>query len=294
MALVPETEALFEAAGALSITLTDPEDTPVLEPGVGETPLWPEVVVTALFEPGADAEQLRTRLGGILGEPLAQKMRASVLENQDWERAWMADFKAMQFGRGLWIVPTSEEIPAKAETVLRLDPGLAFGTGTHPTTRLCLEWVDAQNCQGKTVLDFGCGSGVLGIAAALKGAARVWCVDNDPQALVATRENALRNKVLNTLVIQGCDENSEWAVDLVVANILAGTLIQLAPLLAGALHPGGRILLSGILEHQAENVSTAYEQWIPGMQVQTLDGWVAISGIKENREQDKSQWQTAV
>lgn len=280
---MPAIELLFETAGALSVTLTDPQDTPVLEPGVGETPLWPEVVVTALFESHTPVEQLRASLAAAHGDSLAALMIVDTLPDQDWERAWMADFKAMQFGRGLWIVPTSQDIPAQAEIVLRLDPGLAFGTGTHPTTRLCLEWIDGQNCTGATVVDFGCGSGVLGIATALKGAERVWCVDNDPQALTATRDNAQANGVLGKLVIAGADVCLEVEADLVVANILAGTLIELAPVLAGALRPGGRIVLSGILEQQAGEVATAYAPWVPGMQAQVLDGWVALCGRKPDQ-----------
>lgn len=282
--LVPEVEHLLESEGALSITLTDPGDTPVLEPGVGESPLWPVVVVKALFGSDAPIDQIQARISGPNGISPAGKIAASTLADQDWERAWMADFKSMPFGHGLWIVPTNEEVPEQAETALRLDPGLAFGTGTHPTTRLCLEWIAGQNCAGKSVLDFGCGSGVLGIATALRGAERVWCIDNDPQALVATRDNAQRNGVFDKLVIGNSDENSDFAADLVVANILASTLIQLAPVLAGALSPGGRIALSGVLEHQANEVSNAFVQWVPDMKAKTLDGWVALSGVKSNRE----------
>jgi ribosomal protein L11 methyltransferase len=271
-------ESLLSSQGALSITLTDVADTPVLEPGVGETPLWPEVEVTGLFDDNVDMDRLRAVASLAPGVDSATQIRFKRIKDQDWERAWMEGFKPMKFGRELWIVPGEQEAPETPGQLIRLDPGLAFGSGTHPTTRLCLEWIDTHSFEGKSVVDFGCGSGVLGIAAALKGAREVQCVDNDPQALRATRDNAQRNGVGENVVVLDASAFSDAWVDVILANILAGTLVELAPVLSSALKPGGAIALSGILPEQIEMVLEVYEPWLENMKTSSLDEWVLING----------------
>jgi ribosomal protein L11 methyltransferase len=216
------------------------------------------------------------------GNEQPHRARSRVLDDQDWERAWMDHFEPMQFGDHLWIVPFNHDLPepaaAPGSTVVRLDPGLAFGTGTHPTTRLCLEWLDQTECSGLTVLDYGCGSGVLGIAAALKGASRVICVDNDPQALVSTLDNARRNGVSDVVQARRPDEPGIDRADLVLANILAGQLVSLAPVLTTAARQGAVIALSGILRQQVDEVAAAYRPWTGTMNITGNEDWVRLDG----------------
>ena len=192
----------------------------------------------------------------------------------------MDRFKPMRFGSDLWIVPGDAQIPASALYALRLDPGLAFGTGTHPTTHLCLEWMDGHDFNSQRVVDYGCGSGVLGITAAIKGAETVICVDNDPQALTATTDNAQRNDVQNKVEVRSPEQFKQQQADVVLANILAGPLVELAPRLSATLRPGGSLVLSGILEAQAEEVGNAYATEFPGLEKKVLDGWVLLTGIE--------------
>ena len=276
----PLVESLLHNEPVLALTLTDDADDPVLEPGVGETPLWPSVCVTALFSGDTAIEPLARILSLVPGVGRPQQVSFRKFEDQQWERVWLDRFKPMQFGTGLWIVPGAASAPEAASHILRLDPGLAFGTGTHPTTHLCLEWMDSQDFDGKQVVDYGCGSGVLGIAAAIKGAGSVICVDNDPQALIATADNALRNGAQD--IIHGLlpEQFKPQAADTVLANILAGPLVELAPRLGAALRPGGQLVLSGILQEQAKEVINAYQDDFPNLKVKLLDGWVLLTGQK--------------
>jgi len=270
-------EAVLEQLGALAITLEDDADDPVLEPGPGETPLWPTVHVRGLFELDASQQGITDALQRVPGINRPQLIRWRELGDQDWERAWIDRFQPMKFGRNLWIVPSGMQIPFSAEnTEIRLDPGLAFGTGTHPTTALCLEWLDGQALSGRRVVDYGCGSGILGIAAALKGAARVICVDNDPQALQATFANAQRNGVADLILCQSPEKYSEQQADIVLANILAGPLIALFPVLTGSLKKQGQLVLSGVLEEQAEMVMSVYRHCCTDLKPKTLDGWARL------------------
>jgi len=274
---VPQTEELLEALGALSVTLEDEADHPVLEPDPGTTPLWPVVQVRGLFEAGADRERLLTELHGKLGGVRSDRIRWREVGDRDWTRAWMERFRPMRFGRRLWIVPSGMAIPPDPEhVVLDLDPGLAFGTGTHPTTALCLEWLDAQPAITGTVVDYGCGSGVLGIAAALLGAERVIGVDTDPQALEAIAANAARNGVDDRVACQAPEYFAEAAADLVLANILAGPLVTLAPNLIACAKPGAPIVLSGILESQADEVAAAYEPFCDRIATSLKDSWARL------------------
>ena len=276
----PLVESLLQNEPVLALTLTDDADDPVLEPGVGETPLWPSVCVTALFAGETPVEPLAKMLSLVPGVDWPHQVSFRRFEDQQWERAWMDRFKPMRFGRDLWIVPGNSEVPESARDVLRLDPGLAFGTGTHPTTRMCLEWMDGHNFENETVVDYGCGSGVLGITAAIKGASDVVCVDNDPQALIATRNNALRNAVQDAIACLEPEQFEAAPADVVLANILAGPLVELAPRLCAALGRGGSLVLSGILEGQADEVADAYSAEISKIERKVMDGWVLLTGTK--------------
>lgn len=293
-------EALLESLGALALTLVDPADRPVLEPAPGETPLWPVVELRGLFEAQVDRAAVVQRLletpdiGGV------SEISWRVVEDRDWERAWMDRFRPMRFGERLWIVPggmagvapgnpsafppsLGVEAPADPDAVIvKLDPGLAFGTGTHPTTAQCLEWIDGQEMNGRIVIDYGCGSGVLGIAAALKGARQVVSIDIDPQALEATAENARRNGVAARILCQEPGEAHGDAADVLFANILAGTLVELAPRLGACLRPGGRIVLAGILAEQADAVAAAYAVDFGQMTHVIREGWVRLEGVRKS------------
>jgi len=274
-------EAVLEELGALAITLEDDADNPVLEPGPGSTPLWPSVHLRGLFDADVAREYITTTLQREAGIDRPDLMRWRQVDDQDWTRAWMDRFQPMQFGRRLWIVPTGMSIAYdEKNTEIRLDPGLAFGTGTHPTTALCLQWLDGQDLAGKTVVDFGCGSGILGIAAALKGASRVVCVDNDPQALEATAANAVRNDVENRIDCVAPEDFAGQEADIVLANILARPLIDLAPLLSVSVRRGGQIVLSGILEEQATGVAQAYREAFGEMELKSNNGWIRLTGTR--------------
>jgi ribosomal protein L11 methyltransferase len=269
-------EACF-AAGALSVTLADAADEPVLEPAPGTTPLWRQVRISALFPAAADGTVLTAVLASALGLP-AGRITHEVLADRAWEREWLKDFRPMRFGRRLWICPGGQRAPDPEAAVLELDPGLAFGTGTHPTTALCLEWLDAADLAGETVLDYGCGSGVLALAALRLGAVTACAVDIDPQALLATRENAARNGLQSRLQVMpaGVLATGEW--DVVLANILAGPLVDLAPALAHRVRADGAVVLAGMLEEQAEGVARAYRPWFHMRMFAKRDGWAVLEG----------------
>src|SRR5580693_4250524 len=251
-------EAALLDVGASSITFVDRGDEPVLEPKPGEVRLWSDTLVRALFQESSDAALNLDRLASALGPHVTQTARVRAVQDQVWERAWLVGWKSLRFGRRLWVCPRAAEAPEDPQAiVVRLDPGLAFGTGTHPTTALCLQLLDAMPLAGRSVIDYGCGSGILGIAALKLGASQVVAVDLDSQALLATRENAVRNAVSARLRTQATPAALEPA-DLVLANILAEPLIELAPILTGACRIRGDLILSGLLRTQAYAVKTAY------------------------------------
>lgn len=271
--------ALFEI-GASSITFVDRGDEPVLEPKPGEIKLWRDTLVRALFEESADVARdailQLDRLSVSLGSQVAQSARVRAVATEVWERAWLKDWKPMRFGRRLWVIPRAADPPADRDAVVvRLDPGLAFGTGAHPTTALCLQVLESLPLSGRNLIDYGCGSGILGVAALKLGAAHVVAVDLDPQALLATRENAIRNDVSAAIAVQGIDIPLVTAY-CVLANILAGPLIELAPKLTAACEPGGRIVLSGLLKGQAHAVKAAYATGFDMVQVIERDEWCCI------------------
>ena len=272
-------EALL-ALGAVSVTYSDAADDPVLEPGLGETPLWNETRVTALFEDSAVTHEIADRLRDALNVAELPEHAVEVLEDRDWEREWLIDLKPMQFGRRLWICPGDQQPAGHGAVIVQLDPGLAFGTGTHPTTAMCLEWLDGLPLDGARVLDYGCGSGVLAVAAMKLGAASADGTDIDPQALLATQQNAERNAVEVGIVDDPAAISGQY--DVVIANILAGPLVELANQLSEYVKSDGRLALSGVLEKQAASVRKAYERCIEFEEQKEMhqDGqtWVRLSG----------------
>jgi ribosomal protein L11 methyltransferase len=266
--------------GALSVTLSDAGDEPLLEPAPGETPLWRDTRITALFDAGTDLDALPDHLSSSLNSDRLPAYRTETLADRPWEREWLRDFGPMRFGERLWIVPGDEPEPAGDAITVRLDPGLAFGTGTHATTALCLEWLDGLELGGKRVFDFGCGSGVLGIAALKLGAASVDAIDIDLQAITATRQNAERNGVADRMSAGSTFPADDIGYDVVVANILAGTLIEQANQIVAAIAGGGRVALAGILNAQADAVMAAFEDHVAFGPAVTREGWVMLSGTR--------------
>jgi ribosomal protein L11 methyltransferase len=277
----PIERALFES-GALAVTLKDAGDTPILEPAPGATPLWPSIALTALYADGTDPGALVARLRARLAAPELE-FRSSRLEDRPWEREWLKDFRPMRFGRRLWICPGGQLPPRDAvagETplIVWLDPGLAFGTGTHPTTALCLEWLDAAALGGRRILDVGCGSGVLAIAALKLGARAALAVDIDPQALIATADNAARNGIGAALEVRPADGDWGEPCEVLLANILAEPLIALASRFGGATRPGAELVLSGLLPEQAAAVTAACRPWFDMDIAREREGWVGLVG----------------
>jgi ribosomal protein L11 methyltransferase len=274
---VEQAEAALFELGAASVTLLDAEDQPVHEPDPGEVRLWPEVVVQGLFA-ASDLDR-ETLVQGLIAAGVvasASDIAFADLAEQNWARAWMDQYQPLRFGHGLWICPSHIEPDPDWSLVIRLDPGLAFGSGTHPTTAMCLEWIDGARLDGRRVIDFGCGSGILAIAAALKGASRVIAVDHDPQALLATTDNAGRNGVADRISCLAPADFRPEPADCVLANILAGPLIELAPLLSGCVAAGGSLVLSGILSEQAESVSAAYRSDLGEPALTRQEDWVRL------------------
>ena len=276
----PLIELLFESLGAVAVTMEDAADEPMLEPAPGETPLWQATRITGLFEGDTDPDSLRSTINQTLATDVSRHLQLERLADQDWERAWMDQFHPMQFGQRLWIRPSGSTIAQNDAVIVDLDPGLAFGTGTHPTTALCLRWLDGHDLHGKTVIDFGCGSGVLGIAALKLGASRVIAVDHDPQAVLATRDNAARNDVSDRIEVLHSDGFESRSADLVLANILANVLIALAPRIEELVTPGGQLVMSGVLQAQADDVMRAYADSLDFQAIQAQDDWVLLQGAK--------------
>ena len=278
-----QTEAIENAllaSGAVSVTLEDNADQPIFEPGLGETPLWDQVRITGLYDAEIDTRNTLIRI--------EQKLRASLpehrweqLEDKDWEREWMSNYHAICCGDRLWICPSWQQPPEPDKVNLMLDPGLAFGTGTHPNTFLCMQWIDQQDFTGLDVVDYGCGSGILGIATLLLGARKVIGVDIDPQALLATTENAKRNQLpedaMPVYLPQRCPN---IAADFMLANILAGPLAELAPTLSAMTKTGGKLCLSGILAIQAQSVIAAYSPWFDFDPIVEQEEWVRLTATK--------------
>ncbi|WP_110648937.1 50S ribosomal protein L11 methyltransferase [Salinicola peritrichatus] len=281
-------EELLLAEGASAITLQDAHDEPVFEPDRGTTPLWRETVLTGLYDDLNDVEVMIERVQRAWAQQLPDEptpqIEYELLADRDWEREWMDGFEPLRMGERLWIVPSWHAAPDPQAVNLLLDPGLAFGTGTHPTTALCLGWLDAQDLDQRQILDYGCGSGILAIAALKLGADTAVGVDIDPQALQASRDNAERNGIDESRLILDYPERlGQGRFDVVVANILAGPLIKLAAAIAGRVAPGGRLALSGILAAQAESVLDAYrDQDMVMDEPQEKEGWMLLTGHRRD------------
>jgi len=285
-------EQALDAHGALALTLLDAEEGSanehaILEPGVGQTPLWDDVTLSALFDGNTDALALLDALARADAALDWAHARFRTVDDQDWERAWLDQFQPMRFGQRLWIVPWNQPLPDAAQTpdaaIVRLDPGLAFGSGTHPTTALCLTWLDelacAGNLRGHTVLDMGCGSGILALAALKLGAAAAVGIDNDPQALTATQDNADRNGLDVRAFLPEHAPIAQYPV--VLANILASALDTLAEHLAASTAPGGRMALSGILHGQEDALIIRYAPWFEALETARDGDWMRITGIRK-------------
>lgn len=278
-------EDLLLSAGCAAVTFEDSEDQPIFEPDLGTTPLWSNTTITGLFSAEHNLEetleQIKQGHDNLFPDQHLPQVKAEILEDKDWEREWMENYHPMQFGKRLWVCPSWREAPEPEAVNLMLDPGLAFGTGTHPTTALCLEWLDAQKLDDHYVIDYGCGSGILGIAALLLGANRAIGIDIDPQALQATKDNLQRNKLSSDSleVFMPEDQPSEQA-DTLVANILAGPLVQLAPTIQSLVKPGGKLCLSGLLANQGEEICETYSAWFELEPISIKEGWIRVTGTK--------------
>jgi ribosomal protein L11 methyltransferase len=274
---VDEVSEAFNSIGALSVTVLDAGDEPLLEPAPGEAPLWSNTRIVAMFDAAQDSVELKQQLLAVLEVPLPDFL-VETLADRDWSNTWRETFGAMRFGERLWVCPVGEPPSEAGAIVVHMDPGMAFGTGTHATTAMCLHWLDAHPPVNRSVIDYGCGSGILAIAAHKLAAANVTAVDIDPQALLATRENARRNdcdfEVLHPEAL------GKRSADLVVANILANPLIELAEGMARRVHAGGRLILTGILAEQAEAVMAAYVGWFVFAAPVYREEWVLLEGLK--------------
>ena len=275
-------DMLMEETGALSVTFLDAKDVPIFEPLPGETRLWGETDIVALYDAETDMDLVVTQLkaSNVLDDNFAYKVEQ--LEDKDWEREWMDNFHPMKFGERLWICPSWREIPEPDAINVMLDPGLAFGTGTHATTALCLEWLESIDLKGKTVIDFGCGSGILAIAAIKLGAAKVVGIDIDPQAITASKDNATRNGVADQLeLFLPQDQPENLVADVVVANILAAPLRELSSIITAHVKPNGALAMSGVLDIQALDVASYYSENFTLDAIAEQQEWCRISGIKK-------------
>jgi len=279
-------EVALENAGALAVTLdegkTEPSQTEtkdaVLEPAPGATPLWQQLRIKALFEASAEGRAQAEAAAAALADHCSRAPRLHQLEDRPWERVWLEGLAPQQFGRRLWVCPRGQQVADPEAVIIDLDPGLAFGTGHHPTTALCLEWLDRTPLAGRSVIDFGCGSGILAIAALKLGAARAIAIDHDPQALEASFENAAANGVAERLKVQAAEPLPKDAADIVIANILAGPLVELSAVLVALTKPNGLIALSGILNDQTEMVAKAYRSDMSLEPPRQREDWALISG----------------
>ncbi len=278
-----QVENLLLELGALSITLTDAKDQPLYEPLPGNTPIWDESIVTGMFEASLAAEALYQQLTSRLPGQLVGSVRQNTLEDQDWVQAYRDHYFPIQCGEKLWIVPSWHTPPEPDAVNIALDPGLAFGTGGHATTTLCLSWLSSHDMTGLSVIDYGCGSGILAIAAYKLGAGYIAGVDIDPQALTASRDNASRNQIeADQFPLFLPAQMPDNKVDLLIANILSGPLVELSEKLAELVKPGGKILLSGILQQQANTIQSAYQPYFDLDPVCAKEDWIRVTGTRRN------------
>ena len=272
---------LLTTTGAVAIIIHGKEQKAIIEPTPGDLPLWDQIQIIGLYQDNIDIALIKTQLFQHLGKDL--DLHTEILQEEDWQDIWKKDLKPIKFGNNLWICPSWCEIPKPQEINIILDPGMAFGTGTHPTTALCLEWLTENIKEETQVMDFGCGSGILAIATIKLGAKFAYCIDCDPQALISTKDNAyknsINNKQLKTLLPQELAPNIQ--VDLLIANILANPLQELAEKLADYVKPYGKIVLSGILQNQTSELINIYSKWFKNIEITNKEEWVRITGIKK-------------
>lgn len=276
----PKLADFFDSLGAVSVTYMDAEDEPVYEPAIGETKIWSNTQVIALYELDAEPELIKSKVCQQFTNAPLEHWLIEDVEDQAWERAWMEYYHPMKFADKLWVCPTGQEQHEPGTVCLILDPGLAFGTGTHPTTALCLEWLASHDLTGKTVIDYGCGSGILAVAAVLLGAKEAHAVDIDPQAITATQDNAIKNSVQNKIRCYLPEQFSAFEADIVLANILAKPLIEMSTQISSLVSKGGDLVLSGILEEQAESVISAYQPFISMAEPVQQEDWIRLEGIR--------------
>lgn len=279
-AQVDTLEELLLEQGALAVTLEDAADQPILEPELGTMPVWDKTQVVGLFDAKLNSQTVVEQLAQQYKQALPTH-KIEIVEDKDWTRAWMEDYHPMPFGKRLWVCPSWREPPVKNAVNLLLDPGLAFGTGTHPTTSLCLKYLDKEVVGDELIVDFGCGSGVLGIAALLLGAKQMVGIDIDPQALTATKDNAQRNNIsADKYQVFLPKDTPAVEADITVANILAGPLVTLGEQIAALTRSGGKLALSGLLAEQADEVIAHYSQWFKMNAPEQQGDWIILSGIK--------------
>ena len=271
-------EACFEF-GALAVSYTDQRDDPILEPALGEFRLWPHSRLQALFSFDCSPQEIVAGLSHVLRVEPA-RMKVETLADRVWEREWLRDFHPMCFGRRLWVAPHHAHVHTEGAVIVRLDPGLAFGTGTHATTAMCLAWLDENAAAGHLAIDYGCGSGVLAVAAVKLGAREAYAFDIDPQALTATRDNSVANDVDARVHVVEHDTALPGGADILLANILCGPLCELAPRFAALTRPGGKIVLAGLLSAQADEVTRAHAPWFDIAPFASRDGWTALTGTR--------------
>jgi ribosomal protein L11 methyltransferase len=271
---------MLSASGAQAVTFVDAKDTPMYEPKPGEVMLWPDTQIVGLYDAEYDMSRVISQLSQskLLGKNFNHKL--DQLEDKDWEREWMINFHPMQFGERLWICPSWRDVPDPNAVNVMLDPGLAFGTGTHQTTSLCLRWLDRLELSEATVVDFGCGSGILGIAALKLGAKRVIGIDIDPQALLASQDNANRNDVGEKIELYLPEHQPELKADVVLANILAGPIRELRTVITEYCKTGGKLVLSGILDNQAQEINDLYSHDFDMDPIMVDGEWARVSGVK--------------
>ncbi len=282
-----EVSQLFEQAGALAVSLSDLADEPIYEPPLGEAPLWPDTRVSGLFPHNCDIPAIVSKVATALDNPAGDRWHTETVVDRAWERVWLEDFKPIKCGQRLWICPGDSPPPEADAINILLDPGLAFGSGTHPTTRLCLEWLDSHDVSGQQLIDYGCGSGILAIAAARLSAAHIRAVDIDPQAHQATLDNASRNDVGEQISLYYPEGLPQQPADVLIANILANPLIELMPHFSKLVKEQGWLVLSGILSGQAETVTTALENFFLPPIKHELDDWVILTS--QRRHNDRGQ-----
>ncbi len=275
----PKLADFFDNLGAVSVTYMDAEDEPVYEPAIGETKIWSNTQVIALYELDVDTADIKTAVLDQFKAAELQNWLEETIADQEWERAWMEFYKPMKFADRLWVCPTDQEQREEGTVCLTLDPGLAFGTGTHPTTALCLEWLASHDLTDKVVIDYGCGSGILAVAAVLLGAKVAHAVDIDPQAITATESNALKNNVADKIICYLPEQFILLQADIVLANILAKPLIEMSAAISALVAPSGALVLSGILAEQAESVTAAYQQHINFNALVQQEDWIRLDGL---------------